>query len=152
MITVIFKTGNAVFQFDQKDVKARLEILINEYGVDEAKTILKCIPFQTGETKPIQVKHDYFAYIALELIGAGKGSAFCKNCGKQYRSNQLEAYTVGPNEATFKAVTAKKGGLKRLFRKKPKPFKFGMYCGRGLTCPESHTLIFMVTECISLRV
>ena len=145
MNTVIFKTGNAVFQFDQKDVKARLEILINEYGVDEAKTILKCIPFQTGETKPIQEKHDYFAYIVLELIGAGKGkgSVVCKNCGKSYRFHQLKAFTVGPDETTFKVNMGKKGGFKSLFRKKPKPF--GMYGGKGYKCPEGHELIFMIT-------
>ncbi len=142
MITIIFETDNAKLQFDQKDIKACLEILINEYGVDEAETILKCISSQTGETKQIWVNHDYFAHIALQLICAGKGHVTCEICGKIYEAAQLKSRTIGNGESPFDISHENKGGTKRLFCSKKQPALFG---GKGCQCPAGHTLILVIT-------
>ena len=63
MNTVIFKTENAVFQFDRKDAEARLEILTTESGVDEAEKILNRISISSDEPILIEVKGDYFGIL-----------------------------------------------------------------------------------------
>jgi len=143
MSTVIFKTDEAIFQFDRKAV---MECLENRKSISEIKeldTLIDVLSNQTEQTILSSAEHQYFGFIALDLINVGEGSAFCKNCGKRYRFHQLEAFTVGPDEATFKAATAKEGGLRNLFHKKPK--QFAMYSGKGVKCHEGHTLIFMIT-------
>ena len=140
MNTVIFKTENAVFQFDQKDVKTHLEILATEYGVDEANTILRHVSIPSDESKLIQVEHDYFGFIVLELIGAGKGSVTCEICGKMYEAQNLKSITIGARKNPFSINTGKKRGIKRLFGKKKNPSLFG---GKGYTCPNNHELIAM---------
>ena len=143
MSTVIFKTEEAIFQFDRKSVMECLEHRKSSYEIQELDTLIEVLSSQPDQTILSLAEHPYFGFIALELINVGEGSVFCKNCGKQYRFNQLEAFTVGPDDATFKAATAKKGGFKNLFRKKPKPP--GMYGGKGYKCPRGHMLIFMIT-------
>ena len=142
MNTVSFKTENAVFQFDLKKVKERLEILATEYAVDEAETILRRISIPSDESKLIQVKQDYFGYVVLELIGAGKGSVICEICGKIYEAQNLKPIKIGAGESPFSINTGKKGGIKSLFGKRKNPSIFG---GQGLSCPEGHTLISMET-------
>ena len=145
MSTVIFKTEDAaIFQFDRKSVLERLEQKKISYKIQELDLLLDVISSQPDQNILSSAEHQYFGFIALELLFAGKGSAFCKNCGKRYCSNQLEGYTVGPlGEASFKAIKGKIGGFKSLFQKKPKPF--GMYGGKGYKCPEGHELIFMIS-------
>lgn len=129
MNTVIFKTEEAIFQFDRKTVMECLEHQKTLYEIKELDLLLDVISSQPDQTILSSAEHQYFGFIALELLSAGKGSAFCKNCGKRYCSNQLEGYTVGPlGEASFKAIKGKIRGFKSLFRKKPKPF--GMYGGK----------------------
>ena len=149
MNTVIFKTDEAIFQFDRKSVLERLEQKKISYKIQELDLLLDVISSQPDQNILSSAEHQYFGFIVLDLINAGKGSVVCKNCDKSYGSQNLVSVTVGPDEATFNAVTGKIGGFLSLF-KKPKPI--GMYGGRGLKCPEGHTLIFMITECISLRV
>ena len=141
-MNVIFKTENAVFHFDLKKVKECLEILATEYGVDEAETILRHISIPSDESKLIQVKHDYFGYVVLELIGAGKGSVICEICGKMYEAQNLKPIKIGAGESPFCIKTRKKGGIKSLFEKKKMPSLFG---GKGYKCPAGHTLISMET-------
>jgi hypothetical protein len=143
MSTVIYKTEDAIFQFDRKSVMELLEHRQSSYGVQELHTLIEVLSSQPEKTILLSTENQYFGYIALDLISDGEGSVFCKSCGKQYRFNQLEAFAVGPDKATFKAATVKKGGFKNLFRKKPKPP--GMQGGKGYKCPEGHTLIFMIT-------
>ena len=100
MNTVIFKTENAVFQFDLKKVKECLEILATEYCVDEANTILRHVSIPSDESKLIQVEHDYFGFIVLELIGAGKGSVTCEICGKMYEAQNLKPITIVKERGT----------------------------------------------------
>ena len=142
MNTVIFKTEEAIFQFDQKTVMECLEKRKISYKIQELDLLLDVISSQPDQNILSSAEHQYFGFIALELLSAGKGSAFCKNCGKRYCSNQLEGYTVGPGEASFKAIKGKIGGFKSLFRKKPKPI--GLSGGKGVKCPEDHDLLIMI--------
>ena len=143
MSTVIFETEEAIFQFDRKSVMELLEHRQSSYGVQELDTLIQILSIQIEKTILSSVEHHYFSYIALDLINASEGSVVCKNCGKKFGCNQIKEFTVGPDDATFRATSAKKGGLKKLFRKKPKlP---GMQWGKGYKCPEGHTLILMVT-------
>ena len=144
MSTVIFKTEEeAIFQIDRKAVMECLENRKSSYEIKELDTLIQVLTSQPEKATLSFEEHRFIGYIALELIKVGEGSVFCKNCGKQYRFHQLKAFTVGPDETTFKVNMGKKGGFKSLFRKKPKPF--GMYGGKGYKCPEGHELIFMIT-------
>ena len=142
MTTVIFQTKNAVFQFGRKDVEARLEILETEYGVDEADAILRRISIPSDESKLLQMGQEYFGYIALELIGAGKGSVTCKICKKMYEAQNLKPITIGAGKSPFSINTGEKRGIKSLFEKRKNPSMFG---GQGFKCPTGHTLIAMET-------
>ena len=143
MNTVIFKTEDAKFQFNRKSVLKCLGLRKSSYDNQELDLLMDVIRSQP-ETATLSIEeHQYFGHVAIDLIDANEGSVVCKNCGKKYRSNQLEAFTVEPDEATFKAATAKKGGFKSLFRKKLKPI--GLSGGKGVKCPEGHMLIFMIT-------
>ena len=142
MSTVIFKTENAVFQFDLKKVKECLEILATEYCVDEANTILRHVSIPSDESKLIQVEHDYFGFIVLELIGAGKGSVTCEICGKMYEAQNLKSITIGAGKNPFSIYTGKKRGIKHLFGKRRNSSMFG---GQGYKCPAGHSLISMET-------
>ena len=82
-------------------------------------------------------------HIALDLIAAGKGSVTCKICGKTYRADELESFTVGHGKSPFELNLKKKGGVKSLFKGKQKlPAMFG---GKGYRCPENHELISLIT-------
>jgi hypothetical protein len=143
MRTVIFKTENAVFQFDRKDVEVHLGILATEYGVDEADAILKRIAIPSDKPILIETEHDYFGRIALDLIDAGKGSVTCEVCGRSYKPNQLKLIKIGHGVNPFEVNMLKRGGIKSLFKKKRKqPAMFG---GKGYECPAGHELISMIT-------
>ncbi len=143
MNTVIFKTKNAVFEFYRKDVKEHLNILTAENSADEAVRLLKLISTVSGETILIPNEHDYFGYIALDLIGAGKGTVTCIVCGKIYKADELKPITVGHGRSPFDVNLKNKGGAKSLFRRKQKmPAMFG---GKGYHCPEGHELISIIT-------
>jgi len=143
MNTVIFETEEAIFQFDQKAVMECLEHRKTLYEIKELDLILDFISSQPDQTILSPEEHQYFGFIAIQLIKFGEGSAICKICGKRHHSNQLKAFTVGPGRTTFTAPSATKGGFKRLFRKNPKPI--GCSGGDGIKCPEGHMLIFMIT-------
>jgi hypothetical protein len=143
MSMVIFETEEAIFQFDRKPVMELLELRKSSYDVQELDTLTQVLSSQPDQTILSSAEHQYFGYIALNLIKSSEGYAVCKSCEQKYSFNQIQAFNVGPDKATFKAVTSKKGGLKSLFRKKPKlP---GMYGSKGYRCLNGHTLIFMVT-------
>jgi len=143
MRTIVFKTENAVFEFSRKDVLQHLNLLATEHDGDETVRLLKLISTASGETILIPNEHDYFGYVALDLIGAGKGSVACAACGKSYKAGQIKPITVGHGRSPFDVNLKRKGGIKSLFRKKPKmPAMFG---GKGYQCPEGHALISMIT-------
>ncbi len=143
MRIIVFKTENAVFKFYRKDVLGHLINLTTENSVDEAARLLELISTASGETILIPNEHDYFGYIALDLIDAGKGSVTCKVCGKNYKADELKPFTVGHGRSPFDVNLKNKGGAKSLFRRKQKmPAMFG---GKGYQCPEGHELIAMIT-------
>ena len=118
MSTVIFKTEEAIFQFDRKSVMECLEQRKLTYKIQELDTLIQVLSRQPEKTILSSTEHQYFGFIVLNLICAGEGSVVCKNCGKQYRSNQLKAFTAGPDETAFKTSTEKKRVFKDLFLKK----------------------------------
>ena len=137
MRTVIFKTENAQFQFDKKDINERLDILKTKYGVDDALTLFKRIKIPSVDPLTIHEEHDYFGYIVLDLIAAGKSSVTCEVCGRSYKSNQLKSITIGHGKSPFGVNIKKKWRIKGLFKKK----HASMFGGKGYVCPEGHELI-----------
>jgi hypothetical protein len=143
MRAVIFKTPNAVFEFDQKEV---IEIILRnrpKYDLDEVAKLLELISADNIETIVIPEEPVYFDHIALDLISAGNGSAQCKTCNKTYQAGQLKSIKVGFGGSPFDIKHEKKSVLKRIFAKKRKPPT--MYGGKGYTCPEGHNLISVIT-------
>jgi len=141
--TVIFKTMNAVFQFDQKHAKELISRNKSEYDLDEATKLLKLISDESNEFIVIPEEPVYFDYIVLDLIAAGKGSVLCKTCNKTYEARQLKSIKVGCGESPFDIKREKKGVIKRLFTKKRKPPT--MWGGKGYDCPGGHNLLSVIT-------
>jgi len=142
-MSVIFKTQNAVFKFDQKEVKELIVRKISDYDLDEVAKLLDLISADCNETIVIPEEPAYFEYIALDLIGAGHGSAHCKTCNKTYLAGQLKPITVGFGGSPFGIKIEQKGVIKRLFTKKRKPPT--MCGGTGYECPLGHNLISVIT-------
>ena len=143
MNTVIFKTEEAIFQFDRKTVMECLEKRKISYEIKELDPLLDVISSQPEKAILSFEENQYFGFIALDLIDSSEGSVVCEICNKHYDARLLKAFTKAPDEITSKVNTAKKGRFKSLFRKKPK--QLGMYAGKGVKCPEGHELIFMIT-------
>lgn len=142
MRTVIFKTENAVFEFDLTDVQDHLYHYTSKHNVDEATKLLESLSTQSGRCIDIPKDSQYFGYIALDLIKAGKGSVTCKVCNKIYKPGQLKPVIIGHGETPFSVNLKGKGGIKRLFGKKQNPPMFG---GKGYECPVGHELISIIT-------
>jgi hypothetical protein len=140
MKIVMYKNDNAIFDFELSDVIDRLKYYSNQ-NVHEATEILGAIA--SCPSKAIKVEADYFGYIVLDLIRAGKGHAYCNVCKKMYDSNQLTSRPLGFGKTPFSVNLKEKGGIiKRLFSKKR------LITGRGgeaYDCPKGHELIGMIT-------
>ena len=143
MSAVIFQTVNVVFQFCQPEVKKQIVLKKSAYDTDEVKKLLNLISADSEESIVIPEEPAYFEYIALDLIYAGKGSAFCKSCNKTYLARQLKSIKVGCGQSPFDIKREKKGVINRLFTKKRKlPTMWG---GKGYDCPVGHNLISVIT-------
>jgi len=142
MNTVIFKTDNAEFKFDQKEVKELIAQKKSEYDHDEVAKLLELISDKSNETIVIPDEPAYFDYIAMDLIAASKGSVLCKTCNKTYVARQLKSIKVGC-ESPLDIKREKKGVIKRLFMKRRKPPT--MFGGKGFECPAGHNLISVIT-------
>jgi hypothetical protein len=141
---VVFETDYAIFEFDGKAVR---QIIGREspydLDLDEINELSKRLSTDSDAMIVIPDDRYYFAYVALDLIEAGEGSATCIACGKTYRVSQLKPIKVGCGPSPLDIKPEKRGGIKRLFRWKPKPpEKFG---GKGYSCPEGHDLISVST-------
>jgi hypothetical protein len=88
------------------------------------------------------VEHEYFGYVVLELIDAGKGSAICISCNKTYKATQLKPITLGHGKSPFHVKPGTKGGDKDLFITKRKMPLVG---GKDYECPAGHNLISILT-------
>jgi hypothetical protein len=145
MRAVIFKTPNAVFEFDQKEV---IEIILcnrSKYDLDEVAKLQDLISTEINETIVIPEEPVYFDSIALDLIrtGTGTGSVFCRICNKRYSAKQLKSIKIGGGPKPFFIRQEKKKGIKRFFKKRHKPPS--MCGGEGYTCPADHDLISVIT-------
>ena len=141
MNTVIFYSENAVIKFRKKEVKERLIVPESEYNPDEITQLLKLISTDSDEIIISSVSHQYFGFVALELIGSGHGKAICKLCGKTYDACQLKEFAVGHGKSPLNINQKQKGGI-RPFNKRKMQSLFG---GRGYECPEGHKLFSMET-------
>ncbi len=102
MSAVIFKTHNAVFTFNQNDVKELVARKKSEYDLDEVAKLLEAISADNIETIEIPEEPVYFDNIALDLIAAGNGSILCKTCNKTYVARQLNPLKSGSMEALWR--------------------------------------------------
>ena len=103
MRAVIFKTPNAVFKFDQKEVKEIIRCNRSKYDLDQVANLQDLISTGCNESIVIPEEPVYFDRIALDLIrtGTGNGSVFCKTCNKRYSIKQLKSIKVGGGAKTF---------------------------------------------------
>ena len=143
MRAVIFKTPNAVFEFDQKEVNDQIVLKKSAYDTDEVNKLLNLISPGNQETIVIPAEPVFFDSIAVDLIKTGNGSALCKTCNKTYQAGQLKSIKVGFGGSPFDIKREQKGVIKRLFAKKRKPPT--MYGGKGYECPLGHNLISVIT-------
>lgn len=140
MRSIMYENCNAIFDFELPDVIDRLKGY-SDQNVHEATKILNTIFLCPSPT--IKVTSDYFGYIVLDLIKAGKGHAYCKVCKETYDSNQLSSRPLGFGKTPFSIDFREKGGIiKRLFGKKQRITGRG---GEAYDCPNGHELIGMIT-------
>jgi hypothetical protein len=140
MPTVMFENPNAIFDFELPDVIDRLKYYAGQ-NVHEATEILDGIA--SCPSKAIKVETDYFGYIVLDLIKAGKGHGYCKVCKETYDSSQLTSRPLGFGKSPFSInLEEKRGMIKRLFGKKHRITGRG---GEAYDCPKGHELIGMIT-------
>ncbi len=95
MSAVIFKTTNAIFTFNQNEVKELVDRKKSEYDLDEVTKLLEAISADNIEIIEIPNEPVYFDNIVLDLIAAGNGSILCKTCNKTYVARQLKPIKVG---------------------------------------------------------
>jgi ferredoxin len=146
MKIVMFENCNAIFDFELPDTIDRLKHY-SDQNVHEATKILDAI--SSCPSPAIKVETDYFGYIVLDLIKAGKGHAYCKVCKETYDSNQLSSRPLGFGKSPFEVNLKEEGGIvkrivKNLFGKK-EPKIIGMRGGEAYDCSEHHVLISMIT-------
>jgi hypothetical protein len=137
---VMYETCKATFTFKLADAIGHLKPYV-EQNVREASEILEAV--SSSPLSAIKVTSDYFAYMVLDLIKAGKGHAYCKTCKETYDSSQLTSIPLGFGRTPFAVNLKSKGGIiKRLFGRKQ------LVCGDGgeeYLCPHRHELIGMLT-------
>ena len=88
MKPVIFYTENAVFTFNKKAVKEQLICKKTEHVPYEITQLSELISTDTDLTILIPDDHDYFRYVALDLISKGMGTVTCYICGKKFDAGQ----------------------------------------------------------------
>jgi len=141
MNTVVYETETAAFSFELDEITKILNRPENR--TEEGDELLNFLSSSTDDSIKIPEECYYFASIALDLVSEGKGSVTCKLCSKTYQPDQLKSITVGHGKTPFSVNIKMKGGIKNLFRKRPKlP---GMFGGKGYACPEGHKLIALIT-------
>ena len=143
MNAVIFKTPNAVFTFNQNEVKELVARKKSEYDLDEVAKLLKAILADNNESIEIPDEPVYFDLISVDLIAAGNGSVFCKTCNKSYVASQLKSIKVGFDGSPLDIKREKRGVFKHLFAKRRKPPT--MSSGKGYECSAGHNLISVTT-------
>ena len=138
MKIVMFENRNAIFDFELPDVIDRLKYY-SDQNVHEATEILEAI--SSCLSPAIKVEGDYFGYVVLDLIKAGKGHAYCRVCKEMYDSSQLTSRPLGFGRSPFEINLKEEGGIvkriiKKLFGKK-EPKIIGMRGGEAYDCLNS---------------
>jgi len=141
MNAIVFKTVNAEFKFDQKEVKDFVARKKAEYDRDELAKLLRVISDKRYESFLNSDDHHYFGHVALDLINEDIGTVTCQICGKSYHADQLKEFAVGYGKSPFDINPEEKGGFS-LFGKRRMPSLFG---GKRYNCPAGHTLVSMET-------
>ena len=118
MGTLVYETETATFSFELDEITQILNRSKNR--TQESDDLLNFLSSSTDDPIRIPEECDYFTSIALDLVSEGKGSVFCKPCGKTYHPDQLKPITVGHGKTPFSVNIKMKGGIKNLFRKRPK--------------------------------
>ena len=139
MRTVMYETERAVFKFNLPDVEDRLRHYANNHNVDDASRLLTFLSNKSSESIEIPKDSQYFGYIILDLLNAGKGSVTCKLCNRTYKPHQLKPTTVGHGESPFSINP--QPIERRFFKRKRNPSALG---GKGYECPEGHELLSAV--------
>ncbi len=139
MSAVIYKTPDAVFTFNQNEVKELVARKKSEYDLDEVAKLLEAILANSNESIVIPNEPVYFDLISVDLIAAGNGSILCKTCNKTYMASQLKPIKVGFDGSPLEIQREKRGVFKRLFTKRRKPPT--MSSGKGYECPAGHNLL-----------
>ena len=135
-----YENRNAIFDFELPDATELLKYY-SDQNVQQATEILVVIA--SCPSPAIKVETDYFGYIVLDLIKAGKGHAYCKVCKETYDPSQLTSRPLGFGKSPFSINLEEKGGMiKRLFGKKKRITGRG---GEAYDCPKGHELIGMIT-------
>ena len=127
MDTLVYETETATFSFERDEITKLLNR--SENRTQESDDLLSFLSSSIDDPIKIPEECDYFASIVLDLVNEGKGSVTCKPCGKTYYPEQLEPITVGHGKTPFSVKIKIKGGIKYLFRKRPR--QPGMFGGKG---------------------
>jgi len=141
MDILIYETDTATFSFERDEITQLLNRSKNRS--QERDDLLNFISSSTED--PIKIPEECYCFpsLALDLVNEGKGSVTCKPCSKTYQAAQLKPITIGHGRTPFSVKIKMKGGIKYLFRKRPRlP---GMFGGKGYACPEGHRLITLIT-------
>jgi hypothetical protein len=139
MLTVSYETEGGLFLFDQKEAAEVLQRL----EANEANKLMEFLESKPEEVVKMHQEKGSFSYAVLKVLEQGKGSVYCRACGKQYHSWELKCFTIGAGESPFKVnVRWKRSLIKRIFGK---PKRLPLFGGKGYKCPEGHRLIFMIT-------
>jgi hypothetical protein len=124
MSIIVYETETATFTFERDEITQILNRSKNR--TQETDDLLNLISSSTDDPIKIPAECECFVSIALDLLNEGKGSVFCKPCGKTYQPDQLKPITVGHGKTPFSVKIKMKGGIKYLFRKRPRlPGIFG---------------------------
>ena len=115
---LIYETETATFSFELNDITQVLNR--SENSTQESDQLLSFLSSSTDDPIKIPEECDCFASIALDLVNEGKGSVTCKPCNKTYQPDQLKPITVGHGKTPFSVNIKMKGGIKYLFRKRPR--------------------------------
>jgi hypothetical protein len=143
MNIVIYKTEDAVFQFDRSDIIMQLEREISDHNLTENKRQLELLLNSAEDVFEINSADSSFGYIALDLIEQGIGQVTCKKCNRTYNGSELKPITIGFGKSPLDLNVNMKGGIRDIFRrKKLNPSMFG---GKGYQCPEGHQLLSIIT-------
>ena len=149
--SVMYESCDAIFTFEIGDAISHLKPYV-EQGVREANELMETISATISPTPIVKVTADYFGFIVLNLIKAGKGEAYCKTCKEIYYPGQLVSKPLGFGRTPFSIDIKFKqegGFIKRIFGRKR------LICGRGGTayeCPKGHELISAITWTGMLRI